>query len=52
MHIHIQQAEQNDLEAILQLQKDCYMSEAMIYNDFEIQPLKQDLESLTKEFKN
>ena len=52
MYIHIQQAEENDLEAILQLQKDCYMSEAMIYNDYEIQPLKQDLESLTKEFEN
>ena len=52
MHIQIQLAQQNDLETILQLQKDCYMSEAMIYNDYEIQPLKQDLESLTKEFKS
>jgi ribosomal protein S18 acetylase RimI-like enzyme len=52
MEIDILQAEQKDLETILQLQKDCYISEAEIYNDFEIQPLKQDLDSLRKEFKD
>jgi catechol 2,3-dioxygenase-like lactoylglutathione lyase family enzyme/ribosomal protein S18 acetylase RimI-like enzyme len=39
-----------DLSAILDLQKECYMSEAEIYNDFEIPPLKQDLKSLEDEF--
>jgi ribosomal protein S18 acetylase RimI-like enzyme len=52
MNIEISKAEQNDLESILKLQKDCYLSEAEIYNDYEIQPLKQDLNSLVKEFNN
>ena len=50
MQIDILQASQNDLEAILQLQKDCYITEAAIYNDFSIQPLRQDLKSLENEF--
>lgn len=49
MHIEILHAEQKDLETILKLQKECYMSEAEIYNNYEIQPLKQDLESLIHE---
>lgn len=52
MHIDILKAEQNDLAAILQLQKNCYLSEAEIYNDYEIPPLTQSLESLEKEFEN
>jgi GNAT superfamily N-acetyltransferase len=52
MQIEILQASQNDLEAILQLQKDCYLTEAGIYNDYSIQPLLQDFESLENEFKN
>ena len=52
MEISILQANQNDLEAILQLQKDCYMTEAEIYNDYNIQPLQQDLKSLENEFKS
>ncbi len=52
MNIDILQAQKKDLAAILQLQKDCYLSEAEIYNDFQIQPLTQDLESLDKEFEN
>jgi N-acetylglutamate synthase-like GNAT family acetyltransferase len=51
MQIEILEASQNDLEEILQLQKDCYMSEAEIYNDYSIQPLQQDIESLEDEFK-
>ncbi len=50
MQINILKAQQSDLPTILQLQKDCYLSEAEIYNDFQIQPLTQDLESLEKEF--
>lgn len=52
MQIDILQAQQNDLAAILQLQKDCYLSEAEIYNDYEIPPLTQSLESLEYEFEN
>ncbi|PXY45042.1 GNAT family N-acetyltransferase [Flavobacterium hydrophilum] len=52
MQINILKAQKNDLVTILQLQKDCYLSEAEIYNDYEIQPLTQDLESLEKEFEN
>ena len=52
MQIEISHASQNDLEAILQLQKDCYRSEAEIYNDYRIQPLQQDLKSLGNEYKN
>lgn len=52
MNIDILQAQQSDLPAILQLQKDCYLSEAEIYNDFKIPPLTQSLESLEDVFKN
>ena len=52
MNIDILIAQQNDLPVILQLQKDCYLSEAEIYNDFQIPPLTQSLESLEDEFKN
>jgi len=41
-----------DLEAILELQKDCYMSEAEIYNDYTIPALNQDLASLKKEYEH
>ncbi len=46
----IEQANKQDLEAILQLQKACYQSEAAIYNDYNIPPLLQDLGALEKEF--
>lgn len=52
MNIDILEAQQNDLEVILQLQKNCYLTEAEIYNDYEIQPLKQDIDSLVNEFKH
>jgi len=52
MQIDILKASKSDLEAILQLQKECYMSEAEIYNDYNILPLQQDLKSLENEFEN
>ncbi len=52
MEVAILKAKQADLQKILQLQKDCYLTEAEIYNDFQIQPLKQDFNSLLKEFEN
>jgi GNAT superfamily N-acetyltransferase len=39
------------LVEILQLQKECYQTEAETYNDYNIPPLTQDLESLKDEFK-
>jgi len=52
MHIDILQANRDDLETILQLQKDCYITEAEIYDDYNIQPLLQDLKSLENEFEH
>lgn len=48
----ISQAEKEDLATILILQKECYVSEAELYNDFNIQPLTQTIESITNEFQN
>jgi GNAT superfamily N-acetyltransferase len=52
MKIDILKVHRNDLETILQLQKDCYLAEAEIYNDYTNQPLQQDLKSLENEFEN
>ena len=35
------QIEGDDLKTILALQKDCYLSESLLYNDYNIQPLVQ-----------
>ena len=40
----------NDLSEILKLQKSCYLEEAVIYNDFEIPPLTQTIESIENDF--
>ncbi len=50
MNIQIIPAEINDLEAILDLQKTCYLSEAELYNDFSIAPMTQDLASIQNDF--
>lgn len=50
--MYIEQATITDAEEILSLQKLCYVSEAEIYNDFNIPPLTQTLEEITKEFDN
>lgn len=49
-NINISIAGEDDLENILELQKECYISEAEIINDFNIPPLKQTLESVKEEF--
>lgn len=49
MEIKIFEANEEDLKTILDLQKECYLSEAELYNDFDIPPIKQDLESITNE---
>ena len=51
MSMKILQANQGDLETILRLQKECYITEAELYNDYNIAPLKQDINSLEEEFK-
>ena len=48
----ISQAGPEDLETILSLQKECYISEAELYNDFNIQPLTQTIESIKDEFQS
>jgi hypothetical protein len=39
-----------DLTRILQLQKECYLEEAKIYDDYSIRPLLQTLESIKGNF--
>ena len=49
--VEITRASFADLKTILVLQKQAFLSEADIYNDFDISPpLLQTLEELTKEF--
>ncbi len=48
----ITKAESTDLEAILYLQKCCYLSEAEIYNDYSISPLTQNLEDIKRDFEH
>lgn len=50
MKIDIVQANKADLKLILQLQKECYRSEAEIYEDFSIPPLQQSIHSVEQEF--
>lgn len=47
--MEIKAATKNDLPEILALQKLAYRSEAEIYNDFGIPPLKQTMEQLEEE---
>jgi len=43
-------AELTDLDKILELQKEAYVQEAEIYDDFNIQPLAQNIDSLKLEW--
>ena len=47
--LRILKAEQDDIKEILALQYRAYQSEAIIYNDFSIQPLTQTLEQAVDE---
>ncbi len=49
-NISITIASKKDLPAILKLQKEAYISEATIYNDFNIPPLMQSNEQIEEEF--
>lgn len=46
----IQKAQRNDLEKILELQYLAYQSEAKLFNDPDIPPLKQNLNDVVDEF--
>ncbi len=46
----ITNANENDLEQILYLQKCCYLSEAEIYNNYSIPPIVQTFDSIKKDF--
>ena len=48
----IMKAELNDLAKILDLQYLAYQSEAILYNDFSIPPLKQTMEEIRQEYEN
>ncbi|QMV40041.1 GNAT family N-acetyltransferase [Cohnella cholangitidis] len=47
----ISKAEITDLNPILNLQYEAYQSEAEIYQDYNIQPLKQSISELEEEYK-
>ena len=47
--MQIEHANPSDAEAILDLQKRAYASEAEIYNDYNITPLTQTLEEIRNE---
>jgi ech hydrogenase subunit C len=48
-HLSILRVDNADAEAILALQKLAYQSEAELYNDFKISPLKQTLEEMKQD---
>lgn len=50
--MNITQADINDAEEILKLQKIAYQSEAKLYNDYTIPPLIQTLEEISEQFSN
>ena len=47
--LYIRPVTKMELPELLRLQKRCYVSEAAIYNDYAIQPLRQTLEELCTE---
>jgi len=46
----ILRAEASDMEEILKLQCAAYQSEALLHNDFTIQPLRQTLDEIKAEY--
>lgn len=52
LDMKILKAEASDLEAILNLQYLAYQSEAALFNNKDIPPMKETLEELTQEFNN
>jgi GNAT superfamily N-acetyltransferase len=50
MELKIERAQTEDLENILELQKACYLTEARLYNEYNIPPLTQTMASICEEF--
>ncbi len=50
--IKVDIAELSDLKDILDLQKEAYRQEAEIYNDFNIPPMTQNIDSIKTEWQN
>ena len=49
--INIERADFDDLPDILALQKLAFISEAELYNDYNIEPLNQTLDLIQNDFK-
>lgn len=50
--LKIVQATIDDLNTILELQKKCYITEAELYNDYNIPPLTQTIDEIKTDFTN
>jgi ribosomal protein S18 acetylase RimI-like enzyme len=48
--VNIKKASIDDVEEILRLQKQSYLSEAELYNDYSIKPLTQTLDDIKQDF--
>jgi len=48
--ITIEKASIDDAEEILEIQKDAFLGQAMIYNNFNLPPLSQSIASIREEF--
>ncbi|MFC4024631.1 GNAT family N-acetyltransferase [Oceanobacillus longus] len=46
----IERATKEDANVILEIQKLAYISEAELYNDYDIMPLKEDIETAVRSF--
>lgn len=51
MTIQISKAGESDLKTILELQKECYQTEAELHNEYNIPPLTQTFESIFDDFR-
>jgi GNAT superfamily N-acetyltransferase len=50
MELQILTVNENDLNTILILQKECYQTEAELHNEYNIPPLTQTLDSIKEEY--
>lgn len=51
MNLEILLADEEDLQQILELQKECYQTEAELHNEYNIPPLTQTYNQINKEIK-
>lgn len=50
--VNVARAERGDLPRILAIQKEAYLTEAAIYDDYSLPPLRQSLEEIELEFQS